>query len=157
MTAARSTRSGSGPTSPRAGGLKRSCPRRRGRQRKARVTGRWSAAPWRRDLNLQNSNWRRRDGSRHRHYERSEAIQKAARKYGLLRRGARHRSRVRATRWLLAMTLVASAPPRQRFQTISLAAIKPPPAISTAAIAILALGSAKPARIRKAVESSGVA
>ena len=44
-----------------------------------------------------------------------------------------------------------------RFQNMSLAAISPPPAISTAAIAIFALGLAKPARIRNAVESSGVA
>src|SRR5260221_3016989 len=40
-----------------------------------------------------------------RHCERSEAIHFAAqRKNGLLRRGACHRARVRATRWLLAMT-----------------------------------------------------
>jgi hypothetical protein len=45
----------------------------------------------------------------------------------------------------------------QRFQTISLAAISPPPAISTAAIAMLALGFANPANIKKAVDSSGVA
>ena len=44
-----------------------------------------------------------------------------------------------------------------RFPNISFAAIRPPPAISTAAIAIPALGLAKPARIRNAVESSGVA
>src|SRR5256885_536218 len=44
-----------------------------------------------------------------------------------------------------------------RRQTISFAAIKPPPAISTAAIAIAPLGLAKPAIIRNAVESSGVA
>jgi hypothetical protein len=29
---------------------------------------------------------------------------------GLLRRGARHRARIRATRWLLAMTAYAGAP-----------------------------------------------
>ena len=40
---------------------------------------------------------------------------------------------------------------------MSFAAIKPPPAISIAAIAIPALGLAKPAKIRNAVESSGVA
>src|SRR5258708_32773858 len=34
-----------------------------------------------------------------------EAIQLALRRYGLLRRGACHRARIRATRWLLAMTL----------------------------------------------------
>jgi len=45
----------------------------------------------------------------------------------------------------------------QRFPIISLAAIEPPPAISTAASAIVALGLAKPATIRNAVESSGVA
>jgi hypothetical protein len=40
-----------------------------------------------------------------RHCERSEAIHLAAqRKNGLLRRGACHRARIRATRWLLAMT-----------------------------------------------------
>src|SRR5258705_9279966 len=40
-----------------------------------------------------------------RHCERSEAIHFAAqRKKGLLRRGACHRARIRATRWLLAMT-----------------------------------------------------
>jgi hypothetical protein len=40
-----------------------------------------------------------------RHCERSEAIHLTAqRKNGLLRRGACHRARVRATRWLLAMT-----------------------------------------------------
>ena len=43
------------------------------------------------------------------------------------------------------------------FTSISLAAIKPPPAIRTAAIARLALGLAKPAMIRNPVESSGVA
>src|SRR5262245_43954066 len=31
-------------------------------------------------------------------------------KAGLLRRGACHRARIRATRWLLAMTLVANSP-----------------------------------------------
>ena len=36
-----------------------------------------------------------------RHCERSEAIHFAARKHGLLRRGACHRARIRATRWLL--------------------------------------------------------
>ena len=41
--------------------------------------------------------------------------------------------------------------------TISFAAISPPPAISTAASAMLALALAKPAKIRNAVESSGVA
>ena len=48
---------------------------------------------------------------------------------------------------------------RLRFDAriISFAAIKPPPAISTAAIAMLALGLANPARIRNAVDSSGVA
>jgi hypothetical protein len=45
----------------------------------------------------------------------------------------------------------------QRLQTISLAAISPPPAISTAAIAMLALACANPAMIKNAVESSGVA
>ena len=45
----------------------------------------------------------------------------------------------------------------ERFQIISFAAIRPPPAISTAAMAMVALGLAKPARIRNAVESSGVA
>src|SRR6266436_3204829 len=41
-----------------------------------------------------------------RHCERSEAIHLAAqRKNGLLRLGACHRARVRATRWLLAMTV----------------------------------------------------
>src|SRR5260370_32464786 len=34
-----------------------------------------------------------------------EAIQLALRRYGLLRRGACHRARIRATRWLLALTL----------------------------------------------------
>jgi hypothetical protein len=43
------------------------------------------------------------------------------------------------------------------FPIMSFAAIKPPPAISTAAIAMLALGLAKPAMIRNAVESNGVA
>ena len=43
------------------------------------------------------------------------------------------------------------------FQIISFAAIKPPLAINTAAIAIATLGFAKPAIIRNAVESSGVA
>jgi hypothetical protein len=38
-----------------------------------------------------------------RHCERSEAIHGATRKNGLLRRGACHRARIRATRWLLAM------------------------------------------------------
>ena len=37
--------------------------------------------------------------------------------------------------------------------TMSFAAINPPPAISTAAIAIVAVGCAKPARIRNAVDS----
>jgi hypothetical protein len=46
----------------------------------------------------------------------------------------------------------------QRFsKNISFAAINPPPAINTAAMTIFALGFAKPARIRNAVESSGVA
>src|SRR5260370_5172023 len=41
-----------------------------------------------------------------RHCERSEAIHFAAqRKNGLLRRGACHRARIRATPWLLAMTV----------------------------------------------------
>src|SRR5450759_2434598 len=40
-----------------------------------------------------------------RHCERSKAIQKKRSKSGLLRRGACHRARIRATRWLLAMTL----------------------------------------------------
>src|SRR4051794_6297390 len=44
-----------------------------------------------------------------------------------------------------------------RFHTMSFAAISPPPAIRIAAMAIVALGLAKPARIRNAVESSGVA
>ena len=44
-----------------------------------------------------------------------------------------------------------------RFRNRSLAAINPPPAISTAAIAMLALALAKPAMIRNDVESSGVA
>jgi hypothetical protein len=39
-----------------------------------------------------------------RHCERSEAIHRATRKNGLLGRGACHRARIRATRWLLAMT-----------------------------------------------------
>jgi hypothetical protein len=43
------------------------------------------------------------------------------------------------------------------FPIISLAAIKPPPAIKTAAIATLALGFANPAMIKNAVDSSGVA
>jgi hypothetical protein len=44
-----------------------------------------------------------------------------------------------------------------RLPIISLAAINPPPAISTADIAMAALGFAKPASIRNVVESSGVA
>src|SRR5437660_195681 len=40
-----------------------------------------------------------------RHCERSEAIQGHARDSGLLRRGACHRARIRATRWLPAMTV----------------------------------------------------
>ena len=43
------------------------------------------------------------------------------------------------------------------FHTISFAAINPPPAIRIAAIAIVAVGCAKPARIRNAVDSNGVA
>ena len=35
-----------------------------GRQRRAPATGRWSAAPWRRDSSSRSSNWRRRVGSR---------------------------------------------------------------------------------------------
>src|SRR5471032_1024897 len=42
-----------------------------------------------------------------RHCVRSEAIQLCAKKVGLLRRGACHRARIRATRWLLAMTTQA--------------------------------------------------
>ena len=45
----------------------------------------------------------------------------------------------------------------QRFQIMSLAATNPPPAIRTAAIAMFALGLAKPAMTRNAVDSSGVA
>src|SRR5580658_5364050 len=45
----------------------------------------------------------------------------------------------------------------QRFHTMSFAAINPPPAIKTAAIAMTKLSLAKPARIRNPVESSGVA
>ena len=41
--------------------------------------------------------------------------------------------------------------------TMSFAAIRPPPAIRTAAIAMLALALAKPAAMRNPVESSGVA
>lgn len=41
--------------------------------------------------------------------------------------------------------------------TMSFAAIRPPPAIRIAAMAIVALAVAKPARIRNAVDSSGVA
>src|SRR5688572_25849258 len=50
--------------------------------------------------------------------QRSEAIHAATRgKYGLLRRGACHRARIRATRWLLAMTRrQLSLPPRPQFQ-----------------------------------------
>jgi len=49
-----------------------------------------------------------------RHCERSEAIHLAAqRKNGLLRRGACHRGRIRATRWLLAM-MGWTAPERHR-------------------------------------------
>jgi hypothetical protein len=40
---------------------------------------------------------------------------------------------------------------------MSFAAIRPPPAIRIAAMAMVAVGLAKPARIRNAVESSGVA
>jgi hypothetical protein len=40
---------------------------------------------------------------------------------------------------------------------MSFAAIRPPPAINTAAIAIVAVGCAKPARIRNNVDSNGVA
>src|SRR5580700_2650511 len=46
-----------------------------------------------------------------RHCERSEAIHRAAkRKHGLLRRGAYHRARIRAARWLLAKTLEDASP-----------------------------------------------
>jgi hypothetical protein len=46
--------------------------------------------------------------SNRRHCERSEAIHLTTeRKNGLLRRGACHRARIRATRWLLAMTSAA--------------------------------------------------
>jgi hypothetical protein len=47
--------------------------------------------------------------------------------------------------------------PPNFLHTISFAAIKPPPAIRIAAMAIVAVGCAKPARIRNAVESNGVA
>ena len=57
----------------------------------------------------------------------------------------------------LAQTRMTTCEARQRLRSISFAAIRPPPAISTAAIAMFALGLAKPARIRNAVESSGVA
>lgn len=46
---------------------------------------------------------------------------------------------------------------QERFRNISFAAINPPPAIRIAASARLALGLAKPARIRNMVDNSGVA
>ena len=91
----------------------RSCRPMPGRQQKAPVTGRWSAARLRRDSISQRSNWRQRIGSRNRI--------------------------------------------SQRLRNMSFAAINPPTAISTAATAMLVLALAKPARIRNAVESSGVA
>src|SRR5258708_605044 len=50
--------------------------------------------------------WAFRTGwiAEHRPCERSEAIHTLMRSNGLLRRGACHRARIRATRWLLAMT-----------------------------------------------------
>src|SRR6185437_4659596 len=48
---------------------------------------------------------RKRGGNFLRHCERSEAIQDHTWGSGLLRRGACHRARIRATRWLLAMTV----------------------------------------------------
>ena len=47
--------------------------------------------------------------------------------------------------------------PNGCLDTISFAAIRPPPAIRIAAIAIVVVGCAKPARIRNAVDSNGVA
>lgn len=43
------------------------------------------------------------------------------------------------------------------FQIMSFAAINPPPAMSIAAMANATVGFANPARIRNAVDSSGVA
>src|SRR6185312_9910912 len=63
------------------------------------------------------------------------------------------------SRWIASLGARNDSEPRYNrfFQIMSLAAIKPPPAINTAATAIAMLGRAKPASIRNAVDNSGVA
>ena len=53
-----------GPISPPANSRRQSCRRMPGNPPRAPATGRWSAAPSRRDLILRRSSWRRRIGSR---------------------------------------------------------------------------------------------
>jgi hypothetical protein len=68
----------------------------------------------------------RRENAQLRHCERSEAIQSCQNTdSGLLRRGACHRTRIRATRWLLAMTDMETfaATPRARHGIVNVVVI----------------------------------
>src|SRR5258708_30082707 len=146
--------SGLVPTSPPAKYRKRLRRGRHGRLPKAPATGRWWDARLHPVLTLQNSSWRRRDGRplakctirrRHPVEPRIRAVSRR------MAAGSTPPSRFAQER----LALQADGIPL--FPIMSFAAIKPPPAISTAAIAMLALGLAKPAMIRNAVDSSGVA
>src|SRR3954447_8054981 len=141
MRAAPGTRSGSALMSLAANGRRRSCPRARGRPPRAPATGHCSAAQSRRDSNLLILSWHRRAGS--------------PRDFvGWVERSDTHHLTAR----MQLMGIAALHPSYNLFlHTISFAAIKPPPAIRIAAMAIVAVGCAKPARIRNAVESKGVA
>src|SRR3981081_3909044 len=152
MTAAGAP-SGSVPISPPAKYRKRLCLRTHGRLPKAPAIGHWWDARLHPVLTLQNSSWRKKDGcplaecTTHRGHLRSRAFARC------LENGRRMVSSFEDRQERLATqddgTLL--------FPIMSFAAIKPPPAISTAAIAMLALGLAKPAMIRNPVESNGVA
>ena len=150
MTAARRT-SSSAPIWPPAKRRRRSCPRRRGRPRRAPATGRWLAAPWRPVLILRRLNWRRRGGSPASQFVGwAKALKRRATNCHVVRswrapRSSCHRARIRATRWLCPPYCSYGA----FFANISFAAIRPPPAISTAAIAIFALGFGKAGQNQK--------
>ena len=130
----------SAPILPPAKCRRRSCPRRHGRPPKAAATGRWPDARSRPDSISRNLNWRRKAGRLRRVGKAKRAHQSASQ-----------------CRFMMVGTAQERLCPPYFFPIISFAAINPPPAISTAATAIAALGFAKPAMIRNAVESSGVA
>src|SRR4051812_3697115 len=115
-----------GPILPPAKCRRRSCARGVGRPPKAAATGRWLDAPLRPVSISRLLNWRRRTGP--------------------LRRWAKPTGRANARRWRAHHAGQWWAQREERlcppyfFPIISFAAIRPPPAISTAAIAIDGLG-----------------